>query len=510
MAVRRDSMAIMNGWSPFYLKVMMKNPLFFIYILLILFFIYFIKDTLHVSVFKFAKLFLHGYICSNLFFLITTSWVLSKRYESLVYLEHDLLKKQRKWLLSAFIISCLVSLLPIAAIIILKNPAIESPFIWKGVLHLFILWTISNMLATTIGSTVALLLRHRGAVFLSLVLYGWFLWKSMSITLTFRERLFNIFDDQLQVETSTITGTLFNVNYFLDKIYIILIILFLVLIIYCVYHSKKIVFIALTIAIFIGFGALPAYGEKHVQHIQTYPTAQFSHVPYTIQSYQMHLGLGNQLKNIVTMNLLFSASGHDLHLFLDDGFKVHSVKVNGSPIKFSHKNNVLTIHDPFKANEKKKVVVSYSGRIQIVDNLGVPRYYVSHDAVNLPGWIFAWYPTVFQAQPSFFDIRLDATMKVYANIGSSPVQTKLKGQTSSLSLFAGQYQKLIDHGITYILPINAQLKDYQRIIDEQLTKKDDRSPKDKSYHKVIVGSWPYNLEDELKWIGQTIIINYSE
>jgi len=54
------------------------------------------------------------------------------------------------------------------------------------------------------------------------------------------------------------------------------------------------------------------------------------------------------------------------------------------------------------------------------------------------------------------------------------------------------------------------LKDYQRIIDEQLTKKDDRSPKDKSYHKVIVGSWPYNLEDELKWIGQTIIINYSE
>jgi len=220
----------MNGFPTFYIKAMIKNPIFFIYLSFVLFFVYFIKDSLHITIFRFVTLFFHGYICSNLFLLISAAWVISKQYETFVFLERDVLKKQWKLLFSAFIISSVVALLPMAAMIAFKNPLTDGSFLWKGLVHFFILWTLSNMLAATIGTTIGIFVRHRASILLSLLLYGFFLWKSMNMSFTYQQKLLNIFDDYMQVETNTMSGTIFNLNYFLDKLFLILLMLFLLLI----------------------------------------------------------------------------------------------------------------------------------------------------------------------------------------------------------------------------------------------------------------------------------------
>lgn len=500
---------------------MIKNPIFFIYISFVLFFVYFIKGSLHITIFEFVRLFFHGYICSNLFLLISTAWVISKRYESLVFLERDVLKKQWKLLFSAFIISSVVALLPMAAMLAFKNPLTDGSFLWKGLVHFFILWTLSNMLAATIGTTIGILVQHRASILLSLLLYGYFLWKSINTTITYQQKLLNIFDDYMQVETNTMSGTIFNLNYFLDKLFLILLMLFLLLITYSVYRKKKTAYILLAVLALLAMKGVVIYGEKHVQKIRAYPTAEFAHVPYAVQTYKMDLALTNRLKNTAELEMSFSSAGDAINLLLDDCFTIDSVKVNDSPVKYSHKNNLLKIDVPYRPNETKKIVVSYEGDVQLEDDLGVLTYYVTNDAVNLPGWLFAWYPAMPEPKPSYYDVRLDASAKIYSNLGIFTGETERKGETSSLSLFAGQYQTLTDNGVTYILPIDAHLDVFQSSLKglinqaakarhRTLSASDLQSLQNRAYKTVIVGSWPNGLDDEgLRLVGDTLIVNDS-
>lgn len=182
----------------------------------------------------------------------------------------------------------------------------------------------------------------------------------------------------------------------------------------------------------------------------------------------------------------------------------------------------LTISASYRPNETKKVVVSYGGDVQIEDELGVPIYYVTSDAVNLPGWLFAWYPTVPEPKPSYYDVRLDASAKVYSNLGIFTGETEREGETSSLSLFAGQYQTLKENGLTYILPINYNLENFQSRLDlliqektkekqRTLTTSDIQFLQDRAYKTVIVGSWPYNAKDgDIQLVGNTLFFNYME
>nr|MBO2481267.1 hypothetical protein [Bacillaceae bacterium] len=512
----------MNGFPTFYIKAMIKNPIFFIYLSFVLFFVYFIKDSLHITIFRFVTLFFHGYICSNLFLLISAAWVISKQYETFVFLERDVLKKQWKLLFSAFIISSVVALLPMAAMVTFKNPLTDGSFLWKGLVHFFILWTISNMLAATIGTTIGIFVRHRASILLSLLLYGFFLWKSMNMSFTYQAKLLNIFDDHMQAMTNTMSGTIFNLNYFLDKLFLILLMLFLLLITYSVYRKEKTAYILLAVLALLAMEGVAISGEKNVQKIQKYPAAEFAHVPYAVQTYKMDLALTNRLENTAELEMSFSAAGDNIKLLLDDCFTIDSVKVNDSLVKFTHKNNVLTISATYRPNETKKVVVSYGGDVQIEDELGVPIYYVTSDAVNLPGWLFAWYPTVPEPKPSYYDVRLDASTKIYSNLGIFTGETEREGETSSLSLFAGQYQTLKENGLTYILPINYNLENFQSRLDlliqektkekqRTLTTSDIQFLQDRAYKTVIVGSWPYNAKDgDIQLVGNTLFFNYME
>jgi len=342
------------------------------------------------------------------------------------------------------------------------------------------------------------------------------------MSFTYQEKLLNIFDDHMQAMTNTMSGTIFNLNYFLDKLFLILLMLFLLLITYSVYRKEKTAYILLAVLALLAMEGVAISGEKNVQKIQKYPAAEFAHVPYAVQTYKMDLALTNRLENTAELEMSFSAAGDNIKLLLDDCFTIDSVKVNDSLVKFTHKNNVLTISASYRPNETKKVVVSYGGDVQIEDELGVPIYYVTSDAVNLPGWLFAWYPTVPEPKPSYYDVRLDASAKVYSNLGIFTGETEREGETSSLSLFAGQYQTLKENGLTYILPINYNLENFQSRLDlliqektkekqRTLTTSDIQFLQDRAYKTVIVGSWPYNAKDgDIQLVGNTLFFNYME
>ena len=102
----------------FYLKVMLKSPIFIISMLFMIFIMIVQLSALNFSIHLYSRINFYGYISFNLFLLLSCTYVMNKNYELADFLEKNLFKKFISILLTSIIISSLVFIIPFVVIII--------------------------------------------------------------------------------------------------------------------------------------------------------------------------------------------------------------------------------------------------------------------------------------------------------------------------------------------------------------------------------------------------------
>lgn len=505
----------------FYIKLLTKNAVFICSILILSVYIYFILESLDQSIQAFTSVFYYGFICFNLFFLVFSAYIVSKQYELFAFLEQDIFKKQSIVLLSCFIISLFISFLPIAIMLIFKNPFMEFPFIWQGIFHFFILWMLSNLFAAALGTSFGILLKSELSILLSLAIYGWFVWEAATQNPNSAFKKFtNIFDDHLKTLSNPVSGNLLDSFYFLDKLFLILVILFLFYIPRSILHKKyKVRYMAVAALTFCFIAGTVFFGEQQIQKIEAVPTKLINDT-YKIHSYKMDLSLSNHLENTVEMKLYFTEDGNFIEMLLDKHFDIRFIKIGNEKVTFAHKGHLIKIDYSYKKNETITCVINYKGRVHLENELGATYYYVSKNSVNLPGWVFPWYPSKPNPEDAFFEVHVQSPAKLYSNLGMIYEETGLmKGNATSLNLFAGQYQQVKDQDVLYLIPIHfnfdvfkSQLKDSINSFlkeEDSLPKREQKQLQKMDFKKIIIGSWPV----EYRWIhpvGDTLLINHME
>ncbi|WP_207716434.1 hypothetical protein [Clostridium beijerinckii] len=231
------------------------------------------------------------------------------------------------------------------------------------------------------------------------------------------------------------------------------------------------------------------------------------------------MNIGNDLKNDVSFNLDVDNNINSITFLLDDLFKIEEIRIDNEPAKFTHENDKVILD--YKTNEKKSIniEVSYEGQIHIEDELGVATFYCNSDVMNLTNSLH-WYPGLYNNSLVDYNININTSANIYSNLDveNRGNNFKVNGTASEVDLFAGQYKKVEDNGIEYIIPSTYNLEEFKTKLEKRvssyLAKHENEFSEDdievlreKRYKKVIVGM-QVNTNSYIKISNDTLLINY--
>jgi hypothetical protein len=516
----------------FYLKISIKNLMFYLFVIFYVFILYTQHTALQTSVQRFTIVNLFSIIASNIFSLAASAKIVASDYEVLSFLENSKFERYMRVIRTIFIISIFTSLLSIITIIIFVNKNISEVYILKGIIDYFVLWNISNILAATIGATFSITLPKKVGILVALSIYILFIIEVYNFSMSTIGKLLNIFNDSTSILENILAQDIFNISYFLDKIFIIFLIILMMLIVHfiiinrkrCQYLSKIcITIVCIILTIFMA--------EKNVSYTSMY-TVKLDELKYEIESYEMNIEINNMLKNSVNIKLKVNSNINEIKLLLEDTFKINKVEINNEEVGFIHKDGVIDILYDAVANENLQIEIDYRGSVHVENNIGVDTYYANITAINLPGNYYFWYPTLNNKLETDYIVNISSFSTIFSNLDiynsiDSKFKKKytLKGRVSEVNLFAGEYKSVIKDGIEYVIPstdnIDIFITELNARINHILLKPELYNTseyqleelKNYKYKKVIVGIWenntmPYSFNNVLMFTNGTLIINY--
>lgn len=488
----------------FYIKVLVKTPFFLISLLFSIFiFIVQLSALKHSTTVQYTNVVCYAMISLNLYFLICTSSVLAKKYEIMNFLELDIFKKYLTIILSGLIISIVTLLIPITFILVFKNTNMNSFFVLKGIINMFIILNLSNLLCISIGASVGTLFKNWVSIVIAVIIYSVFpfclfnpLFESNVI-----QKFLNIYGDSTRIKTNILCDEIFNVSYFCDKLVILLITILLILLVKILINKKKKILSTINAFLIIVCMIITiSVGVHSVSFIHEYDFSKADNLNYHISSYKMDIDIDNNFRNNVSFQLDVDNPNDSIILELDDLFKINEIKINDNPIQFTHEKDKIVLD--YKSNQKENVSISisYEGYIHVENDLGMDTYYCNNHAMNLTD-SFSWYPYVNKDNsPINYSIKLNSSSNIYSNLDTQVKgnQYLLEGKAQTVNLFSGQYKDVIDDGIEYIIPSAEELENFKMSLDEYITdylndphnklsQNDINALKDKKYKKIIVG-----------------------
>ncbi|MDG6885352.1 Uncharacterised protein [Clostridium perfringens] len=216
----------MKSQIQFYSKIIFKNPLFVISLFFNLFLTYLQSGALESSIYTFTEVFCYGFISSNLFLLVSTSYIMYKSYDILYIYEKNHIKKQISLLLAGMLIS-LIQLFMINIFIFIYTKSIYGHTeILKGIFHFCIIWISSNLISLSIGISISIIIRNSFAIIISFFVYLLFPLRLTNLSHSIFYNLFNIFDDST-IFIRNNYDNMFNISYFIDKFFILILVFFI-------------------------------------------------------------------------------------------------------------------------------------------------------------------------------------------------------------------------------------------------------------------------------------------
>ncbi|WP_286149766.1 hypothetical protein [Romboutsia ilealis] len=315
----------------------------------------------------------------------------------------------------------------------------------------------------------------------------------------------NIYNDFAYSRYSEVFGRIISLNYLLDKIIIIITILFVIT---CAYINKlsqpklkKLISFFIFIFIFLSLNILNANLVDYEKNESNYNITD-SIKNIEIIDYDMNINLKNGFKNEVILNIRNKKNDNDnIDLILDNEFNIYEVYVDGKKAAYSHKNDILSIRldEELLENEKIKVGINYKGNIYTTDIFGNYRYIANYKNIMLPMDTLAWYPKVLSDNKISFELQINSYNKVYSNLNHIK-DNIYTGKANDISLYSSSTyneSKNIYSDILVVAPKNidinyileSALKESK--FDSELIKKEKKEVKekikDKSIKKIIFG-----------------------
>lgn len=166
-------------------------------------------------------------ICSTIGIMILGAYISGKKYEQLNYLEYDKYKKFISIILAGIKVISLLYIIPLTVIIF--NVNLDNMVIYniKGFIHFTIVWYISNICTLTIGVFIGMFSHGFLRYIICVVAFIPFNIALLSSSTATFNKMLNIFDDKLSSPRNYSCSVIFNKFYLLDKLFIIVLILFL-------------------------------------------------------------------------------------------------------------------------------------------------------------------------------------------------------------------------------------------------------------------------------------------
>ena len=265
---------------------------------------------------------------------------------------------------------------------------------------------------------------------------------SYSKILSFIVRTLNVHDDFDLTRYSEFFGFTHGIDFFIDKIMIILIVLG---VFYCIfkkerklkYKSKDFIIGTTGLAFILGLGYISynSYSFNSGGYIE--PIIEKS--SYEVEEYNMDLSLNSKLESEVSMNLNFEQSEEICKLYLSELFEVDKVLVNGKDTIFTRDFDVLNIEFEKPLSGQVKIDIVYDGRVNELSELKTIESIVSKKKIYLSNEMIDWYPRLKDGKESEFTINLDSE-NILSNLdGKNGV---LKGASTEVVLIKGNLEKI--------------------------------------------------------------------
>lgn len=515
----------------FYLKVILKSPIFIISMLFTIFVMLFQIQALNSSIYLYTRINFYAYICFNLFLLLSCTYVMNKNYELEEFFEENIFKKFLLTIITSVIISSLVFIIPIIIITTYTWKDIQYLEFCKGIFNYFILWSLSNCLSATVGCAIGLVVKKWYSYIIAFIIYVGYISHLYGPPKSVFDRLICVFSDNIFIEQNDLAPIIFNLSYYLDKIFIIVFIFIIINTVYFYINEKKnllksvvsfFVLIAMLVSIISINNKLSKIGTERYESL--------SQLDYIIKDYKMDLSVKSNLKNFCEMEVEINKDINSITFMLDNIFKIDSILINNESYNFDHEENKVTIKSDLKKKELAKIKINYTGFVDISNSLGVNTYYVNNKYINIPDKRFYWYPKVNNNTICDFDVKLKSNSIIYSNLDikdrkehNGNYEYKLNGNDNGFSIFAGEYKVINDKNIQYIIPKSYDIeltKQYLDDLSNNIIKESSSIEanfkseilKKKLYKKVIVCDWYFNskeneLENEIQFFKDTIIIN---
>lgn len=291
----------------------------------------------------------------------------------------------------------------------------------------------------------------------------------------------NIFDDQAYAYYSDFVGEVVNTSYIIDKFIPVLLSFTLIIIAYIkfncsTYKSMKISIVTLTfLTMFLGLNIfnsnMTTYIDEEVNYNRTVGVNSLDNFEIETHNIQAYINNKSKFKNKISIVNVSKTPQSKINFLLDDIFKIGYIHINGNPVKFNHKNNLLTLNleNSIKSKEKLTIEIGYSGYINVQTQWNEYLYIATKNEIMLPMASIAWFPKVNQSSDIRYKLSINSNKPIYSNLSIKSSKRSFMSTTYNLSstandiaLYAGDYKASLVKGVNVI---HAADSDFNKNLD---------------------------------------------
>lgn len=335
---------------------------------------------------------------------------------------------------------------------------------------------------------------------------------------------FSILEDNPDLYFQTSIGNVFDIKYFIDKIFPFSIsIIFMALTSIMVWKKKifkKLIvlfsgFILLVLGLYLNFNY--DYGYKYSLLPENQETRNERLLNYNsdleIKDISMDLIINEILENKIEIILTNPTSNKIdfINFYLNDNFDIINLTVDDLLVDVYRNENDLKIPLNIQPGEVKNIKINYKGRLKERLNTGSLLFYSSKNSSNLV-YSMNWYPLINLDKEIDFDIKVNHNNKLICNLNNFNIieegSSVIKGKSKYVYLSTGFYEELEYNDIKYVGSeeiIKKYLKNYDSIIKHSM----DNFQLDTKPEKIIIYPGIYLdvfMIDDLLMISESSIL----
>lgn len=190
-----------------------------------------------------------------------------------------------------------------------------------------------------------------------------------------------------------------------------------------------------------------------------------------IKKYKMNIEINDTFKNKCTLTVL-NTNKNDLNkilLNLDSTFKISKIESKGKQLKFNHNSDILKIDlpVPLKSLAEANLNITYSGKINYIDSLGLNVAFSFKNSCLLLDKI-SWYPKATFDNEKDFQVTVHSFKDIHSNLqlaGCHNNEYKLSGFKKDIFLLSGYLTEIKKDNLLIYVPEEFGISAQNRVIN---------------------------------------------